>query len=86
MEPALLLAVMGTAMNSSTALMLPATNCTGESALLPLVQCHAWQAVFDSTRGGSWVYCSDKRADPCSCEGFGGNYVCNTDGTAITHL
>ena len=34
---------------------------------LEQTQLDAWQSLYDGTGGASWRYCSDKRADPCSC-------------------
>jgi len=28
----------------------------------------AWKALFDSTGGFNWTYCSDSRENPCSCD------------------
>ena len=31
--------------------------------------CQAWTDLYDATGGPKWTACSDKRLDPCSCQG-----------------
>ena len=44
-------------------------KCIGSSSSgLSETDCHAWQALYSSTGGSKWDFCSDKRLDPCSCK------------------
>ena len=42
-------------------------KCIGSSSDLSETDCQAWQALYSSTGGSKWDFCSDKRLDPCSC-------------------
>jgi hypothetical protein len=44
----------------------PTGRCLGG---LVKADCQAWADLYDATGGGNWTACSDKRLDPCSCEG-----------------
>jgi hypothetical protein len=60
-----------------SACVKPAGACTGKSADLAVVECSAWQELYDVTNGPKWSHCSDARSDPCSCSygsGDGGVY------------
>ena len=51
-------------------------SCVGASASLNSTDCAAWQAGYDAMSGSSWTHCSDKRADPCSCDENGRRVTC----------
>ena len=44
----------------------PTGKCLGG---LVASDCQAWTELFDATAGAKWTACSDKRLDPCSCQG-----------------
>lgn len=45
---------------------IPGSKCAGS---LAAADCQAWIDIFDATGGSKWIACSDKRLDPCSCNG-----------------
>ena len=66
------------------------------SSVLDEAQCGAWQDIYDSTHGPSWVHCRDLRDDPCACsavnctdfsgKGCGINVTCSGDSITSIHL
>ena len=69
----------------------PTAGCTGDSTLLPAVQCAAWQAFWDDAFGAGWTSpqgcwtAASCKTDPCaaSCNNGGG---CNIASTTVTSM
>jgi len=55
---------IGRTNSANTQMYVP---CTGNSSALAVVDCRAWQDLFDATAGEQWDACTELRADPCSC-------------------